>query len=408
MLSQGAAITALAGRGNSVFASTDDYRVVLPPLPSRSVALNSVLLHGDVSGRPYKISDFRAELERLDVMADIDAFGGYQMNHVWMLSLKTAESKRRVVEAAELSVKGKRCVIIDPDNADVRVKLHWVPFHVTDEVVRKALEPFGKVNGITRDVWRADGFAGIQSTTRLARLSPKEGVSLDRLPHQLRIAGGNVLVIVPGRSPLCLRCKGTGHIRRECRVPKCEKCGRFGHERVNCVVTYATVTEATIENEASSLEMDEEEAEKAAEGAEHIVAVQTTTPGQTEAESAPPEKQQTAPVPTSPPASAPAASTGSNPGKRDFKVPMRDVKEKGQASNWADDQDGTAEWATDDDPELSDSGENFKLPADQRSEDDGQVQRSGLKWQKVTKPRRARFNPATRLPTEEHGRKPPE
>lgn len=87
---------------------------------------------------------------------------------------------------------------------------------------------------------------------------------------------------------------------------------------------------------------------------------------------------------------------------------MRDVKEKGQASNWADDQDGTAEWATDDDPELSDSGENFKLPSDQRSEDDGQVQRSGLKWQKVTKPRRARFNPATRLPTEEHGRKPPE
>ncbi|KAM7306304.1 uncharacterized protein ISCGN_010035 [Ixodes scapularis] len=399
MLSQGAAITALAGRGNSVFASTDDYRVVLPPLPSRSVALNSVLLHGDVSGRPYKISDFRAELERLDVMADINAFGGYQMNHVWMLSLKTAESKRRVVEAAELSVKGKRCVIIDPDNADVRVKLQWVPFHVTDEVVRKALEPFGKVTS---------GEPMASRASRLARLSPKEGVSLDRLPHQLRIAGGNVLVIVPGRSPLCLRCKGTGHIRRECRVPKCEKCGRFGHERVNCVVTYATVTEATIENEASSLEMDEEEAEKAAEGAEHIVAVPTTTPGQTEAESAPPEKQQTAPVPTSLPASASAAPTGSNPGKRDFKVPMRDVKEKGQASNWADDQDGTAEWATDDDPELSDSGENFKLPSDQRSEDDGQVQQSGLKWQKVTKPRRARFNPATRLPTEEHGRKPPE
>ncbi|CAN8001262.1 unnamed protein product, partial [Ixodes pacificus] len=125
-------------------------------------------------------------------------------------------------------------------------------------------------------------------------------------------------------------------------------------------------------------------------------------------ESAPPEKQQTVPVPTGPPASAPAASTGSNPGNGDFKVPEPAVNEKGQASNWADDQDGTAQWATDDDPELSDSGENFKLPSDQRSVDDGQVQRSGLKWQKVTKPRRARFNPATRLPTEEHGRKPPE
>lgn len=51
------------------------------------------------------------------------------------------------------------------------------------------------------------------------------------------------------------------------------KVGRFGHERINCVVTYATVTEATVENEASSLEMDEEEAEEAAE----VVAVPTTT-----------------------------------------------------------------------------------------------------------------------------------
>ncbi|CAN8026597.1 unnamed protein product, partial [Ixodes persulcatus] len=125
-------------------------------------------------------------------------------------------------------------------------------------------------------------------------------------------------------------------------------------------------------------------------------------------ESAPPEKQQTVPVPTGPPASAPAASTGSNLGNGDLKVPEPAVKEQGQASNWADGQDGTAEWATDDDPELRDSGENFKLPSDQRSEYAGQVQRSGLKWQKVTKPRRARFNPATRLSTEEHGRKPPE
>lgn len=79
----GEAVTALSGRGTNASLSTD----VLPPLPSINVALNSVLLYGDVSGRQYKVADFRAELERLGVRRDIDAFGGYQMNHLWMLSL---------------------------------------------------------------------------------------------------------------------------------------------------------------------------------------------------------------------------------------------------------------------------------------------------------------------------------
>ncbi|CAN7949720.1 unnamed protein product [Ixodes hexagonus] len=114
------------------------------------------------------------------------------------------------------------------------------------------------------------------------------------------------------------------------------------------------------------------------------------------------------PAPTGPSAVVPAASTGSNPGDGDLKVPEPAGTEKGQASVVADDQDGTTELVTDDDLELSDSGENFKRPSDQRSEDDGQVQRSGLKWQKVIKPRWPRFNPAPRLPSEEHRRRPPE
>lgn len=83
------------------------------------------------------------------------------MNHLWMLTLKTAEGKWWVVEATELTVNGKRSVIIDPDNADVCVKLHLLPFHVTDGVAPKALETFVKVNGITSGVLRAKGFAGI-------------------------------------------------------------------------------------------------------------------------------------------------------------------------------------------------------------------------------------------------------
>ncbi|CAN7983322.1 unnamed protein product [Ixodes hexagonus] len=265
MSSPGAVSTALAGRGFSVSSTDNDYRIVLPTLPSGIIVRNSVLLHCDITGRPYKIGDFRAEMQRLGVMGDIGALGAYQMNHLWIITLKTADTKQRLVDAKELCIKDKRCLVVDPDNAEIRMKLHWIPFHVSDESVKNALEPFGRVQEISREKWRAEGFTGVQSTTRLVRLSLKEGVTQERLPHQLKIAGGNVLVVVPGRAPLCLRCKGRGHIRRECRVPWCDGCHRIGHEPENCSRSYATVTqEAAGTGYGATLEMDEEEAGDAA------------------------------------------------------------------------------------------------------------------------------------------------
>lgn len=81
----------------------------------------------------------------------------------------------------------------------------------------------GKIQDLAREKWKAEGFTGTQSTTRLVQLSVKEGVLLKRLPHQLSIAGGNVLVMVPGRAPSCLRRKDKRHIQRECRVPRCNE-----------------------------------------------------------------------------------------------------------------------------------------------------------------------------------------
>ncbi|KAH9367236.1 hypothetical protein HPB48_000617 [Haemaphysalis longicornis] len=66
-------------------------------------------------------------------------------------------------------------------------------------------------------------------------------VTPDDLPHVLSFYGGQVLVVVPGRAPLCLRCRRTGHMRREYRVPGCFKCRSFGNTADECVRTYASV-----------------------------------------------------------------------------------------------------------------------------------------------------------------------
>lgn len=149
----------------------------------------------------------------------------------------------------------------------MRLKVHWVLHGVPDEEVKAAFVPYGKVVDVSREQWRVSGCLNKGSTTRLVTLKLKPGITPDDIPHQLRIARDNALVVVPGRTPLCLRCHRHGHIRRECRVPRCSLCRRFGHVDADCVQTYASVTGPAGSEDKSEHLMDEADAEEAAGGA---------------------------------------------------------------------------------------------------------------------------------------------
>ncbi|XP_042148990.1 uncharacterized protein LOC121837437, partial [Ixodes scapularis] len=242
-------------------SSGSEYQVILPPLPTGTTVLNTVFLHADVSARPYRLEHFREALVSATLFAEVVAMGAYQYNQVWAVTLKSAEGKKKLLAPGELVVKGRRYIVVDPSNQDTRLKLHWLLHHVPEDEVRVALAPYGKVTEVVRDEWRA---AGVCSTTRSVSLRLKAGVTVDALPHQLRVAGDLVLVVVPGRAPLCLRCRGKGHIRRECRVPRCVLCRRFGHDESQCVRTYASVTGPLGNEDEAEHRMDVAESEAAA------------------------------------------------------------------------------------------------------------------------------------------------
>ncbi|XP_049275734.1 uncharacterized protein LOC125760101 [Rhipicephalus sanguineus] len=263
MSSDGAAIAAKLGRGNRLSAMENEYQVVLPSLPTGRFILNTVFLHADVSARPYRVEDFRDALAQHSVLPEVVALGAYRMSHVWAVTFKDAETVKKLVSIGELQVKSKRCIVIDPANRDVRMKVHWLLHSVPDEDVRLAFTPFGKVTDIVRERWRAEGLTDKGSTTRLVTLKLHSGVKIDDLPHQLSVSGEHALVVVPGRAPLCLRCRGTGHIRRECRIPRCGSCRRFGHEDGQCERTYASVTGPGGSDDTPDLLMDEADLEEA-------------------------------------------------------------------------------------------------------------------------------------------------
>ncbi|KAM7284850.1 uncharacterized protein ISCGN_001944 [Ixodes scapularis] len=260
------AITAEASRGDAAHGEVpNDYTVLMPVLPTGDEAKCSLVLHADTRGRPYRVEDFVGPLNQVGVREDITGLGAYQMGHVWLVKLRTGEAKEKLLSAGNLKVKNRLCLIVDPVRRELRVKVHWVAFGVSVDAIRRAFEPYGEVKGVAREKWKIEGLVDVDSTTVTVRIVLRDSLTPLSLPHQFRINGGNVLVVVPGRAPLCLRCRRTGHIRRDCKVPRCEECRAFGHEARDCVRSYArAVAGQNLEDSGATYLMDEVEAEAAA------------------------------------------------------------------------------------------------------------------------------------------------
>ncbi|KAG0442793.1 hypothetical protein HPB47_015612 [Ixodes persulcatus] len=225
------------------------------PLGEAAAVLSPMVINTP-GGRPYRLEDFWDPLKQVGVLSDVAGLGAYQMSHVWLLKLRTPEAKAKLLQAGSLQVKEKTCLPVDPNRRELRVKLHWVSFDAPVD----------------------SNTAGLRAS-RGVRLALKEGVALESLPHQLRVSGGNVLIVVPGRAPICLRCRCTGHIRRDCRAPWCTECRTFGHKARDCVKTFAHAASSKVTEESTELLMDETEAEQAATPATSTASVAAAPEG---------------------------------------------------------------------------------------------------------------------------------
>ena len=93
------------------------------------------------------------------------------------------------------------------------LRLHWLPYFVSVEAISALLAPYGKV----LSVGHVNGLDHLPNGVRLVRL---EGGDPQRVPHLDRVVYQGksfpCLLTIPGRPPLCLRCRATGHLWGEC------------------------------------------------------------------------------------------------------------------------------------------------------------------------------------------------
>ncbi|KAH9377011.1 hypothetical protein HPB48_018739 [Haemaphysalis longicornis] len=165
-------------------AAATAYRTLLPTLPTGKMSENAVFLHADPSARPYGIDDIVAAISAVADLKTITNMGPFQFNHVWMVTFRTEKEMQQLASLTEIKAKGRRCLVINPNQQEKEVKIHWMPPKAPDELLTRQFARFGLVLRVVREGWRRPGIEHMTSTTRVVHIIPREPNSLDAVPHQ--------------------------------------------------------------------------------------------------------------------------------------------------------------------------------------------------------------------------------
>lgn len=112
----------------------------------------------------------------------------------------------------------------------VNLRVYWLPLSLDNDAVNGFVRQYGEI--------LSSGFGKHQTThlhngMRWFRLSVPVS-KVDYIPDVISIENFPALFVVLGRPPLCLRCEGRGHVRRECTAVPCAVCRSFRHRTVEC------------------------------------------------------------------------------------------------------------------------------------------------------------------------------
>ncbi|KAL3880761.1 hypothetical protein ACJMK2_032976 [Sinanodonta woodiana] len=141
-------------------------------------------------------------------VAPSDIMGMYREgeNSPWSAVLHTREQAANV-NSPQIKYVAK--LIVD-------LRVHWLPLYITDDIIREVLSPFGHVIDITKDTTILDQANSTLNGTRLVKLQTTEFDSM-QIPHIVSLGSCGMLITMKGRPPICLKCRQSGHLRKDCQ-----------------------------------------------------------------------------------------------------------------------------------------------------------------------------------------------
>lgn len=118
-----------------------------------------------------------------------------------------------------IKVRDRTYQVISIAKQSFEFRVHWLPSYIKDTFLEDFFSRFGKVTSVIREAVAFGPNATKRTSVRRIMIETDE-MRKRSLPYVITFTGGyTALITVPGRPPLCLRCKTIGHLRKDC-VPQ--------------------------------------------------------------------------------------------------------------------------------------------------------------------------------------------
>lgn len=194
----------------------------------------------------------------------IEAVGQIRTNTTWNVTLTEDGAYRHLLKEGKVIVARNVGTVSRLGAVNLLGRLHWLPWHVEEADIRKALPPDVKIVSFGY-MQNTEGVAeGVYHLTRNVRFEAK---SIEDIPFKMTVRSSldnttlDCLITVKGRQPRCLKCDQTGHISRECESSFCLNCNKFvDHLTEECKepTTYSSKLRPKINNAPEILDDGED------------------------------------------------------------------------------------------------------------------------------------------------------
>ena len=147
--------------------------------------------------------------------ADIEGLWKCEDVLEFFVTFRSAETVAGLKEHPVFDVyKGVKAYVTKANESVQFVKFYWVPLYVKNDIFVDYLES-KNLKVVSHEVMKDEH--GLNSGVRQFRVLGTK-VAVNKLPHLLdfQLYNFQTLVRVPGREPMCLKCKMLGHLRNSC------------------------------------------------------------------------------------------------------------------------------------------------------------------------------------------------
>lgn len=231
-------------------ASSSGYIVNGGEIPLRYFDQQSFDLTYKVSGFGLSFKDVYEGLNQIIRGDDIVDICKVDSN-VFNVTVGSFEAAELIDSVGQIRVKDRVFPIMNISHQKFEFRVHWLPGYIRDTFLEDYFSKYGKISSIVRESSVYSPHDTKRNNVRRVMIETDD-VQKRSLPYMVNFNGGyTALLTVPGRPPLCLRCKSLGHLRKDCQPAGDTRKASRSYAEAARPTPPPQNEDATVENEAN-------------------------------------------------------------------------------------------------------------------------------------------------------------